>query len=232
VLRAAFVLVLTASALAGATASASAEAACPAGARAATVSGKPACIKAGQTCLAKRQADYARAAFVCRSGRLRPKATTTVKQPVIGPGSSRSNPVPLGKPGNLGNGWRLTVTAVNTEATSTILAADPASRPPLPDYQYVLVSVSATYTGAGSSHLTPATSLHAIGESGYAHSMANSFCGTLPAPNLDVSNPLTFKGGTIAGNAACWMVAKDDVASLLMYHQPPLERSQVWFALH
>ena len=95
----------------------------------------------------------------------------------------------------------------------------------------MLVSVSATYTGAGSSHLTPATSFHAIGESGFAHSMSNSFCGTLPSPNLDLSNPLVFKGGTITGYAACWMVSKGDVASLEMYYQPLLGHEQVWFAL-
>ena len=74
--------------------------------------------------------------------------------------------------------------------------------------------------------------LRKIGPSGFAHSSSNSFCGTLPSPNLDLTNPLVFGGGTITGYAACWMVSKADVPSLEMYFQPLLGGAQVWFALH
>ena len=112
-----------------------------------------------------------------------------------------------------------------------ILAADPSNRAPLNGFQYVLVAVSATYDGPGSSHLTPATSLHAIGILNVAHSSANSFCGKLPSPDLDLDNPLVFKGGKISGYAACWMVLAGDAATLELYHQPLLSNHQVWFAL-
>jgi hypothetical protein len=207
---------------------------CAAGTKPGVVAGAFRCLKNGQTCTMKNQADYARSGFLCRSGRLRTKTTTTttVKQPAAGPGSSRTNPVPLGKPGALGNGWTLTVTGVNSDAAGAVLAVDPNNKPPLDGFQYVLVSVSATYAGTGSSHLTPASSLRAIGTSGFAHSSSNSFCGTLPSPNLDLTNPLVFGGGTITGYAACWMVARADVPALEMYYQPLLGGPQVWFALH
>jgi hypothetical protein len=205
---------------------------CADGSKPGVVGGAFTCLKVGQTCVMRRQADYARSGLLCRSGRLRAKtATTTVTQPTSGPGSSRSDPVPLGKPGALGNGWMLTVTGVNADAAGAVLAADPNNKPPLEGFQYVLVSVSATYAGSGSSHLTPATTFRAIGVSGFAHSSSNSFCGTLPSPNLDLTNPLVFGGGTIAGYAACWMVSKGDVPSLEMYYQPLLGGPQVWFAL-
>jgi hypothetical protein len=205
---------------------------CKAGYKRALVGGAFTCLKVGLACATKHQPDYERSGFVCRGGRLRAGATTTLNRPAAGPGSSRANPVPLGKPGSLGNGWTLTVTGVNFDATSAILAADPGNKPPLPEFQYVLVAVSATYGGPGSSHLTPGTSFRAIGASGFAHSMSNSYCGQLPSPNLDMTNPLVFKGGTISGYAACWMVSKADLASLQLYYQPLLATAQVWFALH
>jgi hypothetical protein len=203
---------------------------CAAGSKLSRVGGVYTCLKPGQPCTVKHQGDYGRAGFLCRGGRLRAKPVV-VKPPPL-PGSTRADAIPLGKPGSLGDGWTLTVTAVNPDAESAILAADPTNKSPLDGFQYVLVSVSATYNGAGSSHLTPATSLHSIGPSGYVHTTSNSYCGTLPAPSLDALNPLVFKGGTIAGYAVCWMVPKGDVPLLEMYWQPLLGGTQVWFALH
>ena len=194
------------------------------------VAGVSTCLTPGQACLGKRRADYARAGFTCASGRLKRVAPTTGSPPP--PGASLANPVPFGKPGALGNGWTVTVTSVNTDATAAILAADPGNTSPLAGNQYVLVSVNATYSGVGSSHLTPGTSFHAIGASGVAHSTSNSFCGKLPSPNLDLDNPLVFKDKSITGYAACWMVSVDDVATLEMYWQTLLSTQQVWFALH
>jgi hypothetical protein len=231
------ILVLS-SAAAGAASSArpflatTATARCTAGAKPALVGGTFTCLKAGMTCSLSHQDDYGRSGFLCRSGRLRAKPAPSPKLAPTGAGSSRADPVVLGKPGSLGNGWSVTVTAVNPDATSAILAADPTNKPPLDGFQYVLVSVSATYNGAGSSHLTPATSFHAMGASGYPHSTSNSYCGTLPAPSLDAANPLVFKGGTISGYAACWMVSKGDISSLELYYQPLFGTTQVWFALH
>jgi hypothetical protein len=204
---------------------------CAGGAKLGRVGGVYTCLKVGQPCSAKHQGDYGRVGFLCRGGRLHAKVVV-VKPAPPAVGSTRADPIPFGKPGVLPTGWTLTVTALNPDATSAILAADPANKPPLDGYQYVLVSVSASFDGAGSSHLSPASTLHAIGPSGFAHSTANSYCGTLPSPSLDALNPLVFKGGTIAGYATCWMVAKADVAGLEMYWQPLLGGTQVWFALH
>jgi hypothetical protein len=206
---------------------------CAAGSKRAVVAGAVKCLKPGQSCSLKHAADDARAGFTCTGGRLKatsPAAETT--RAASTPGASSANPVPLGKPGVLANGWILTVTGVIPDAASTILAADPGNSAPPPGDQYVLVAVSATYNGPGSSHLTPATSLHAVGTvSGVEHSTSDSFCGKLPSPDLDLDNPLVFKGKTITGYAACWMVAAGDVPTLEMFWQPPLSSQQVWFAL-
>jgi hypothetical protein len=209
---------------------------CKAGAKLARIDGKFTCLNPGEACSAKQQADYKLATLVCRRGHLQkipaaPKTVTTTKQSSL-PGGSRTNPVPLGKPGSLGNGWTLTITSVNPDATSAILAADPTNTAPLPGFHYVTVTVTATYGGPGSSHLTPSTSFRAVGASNVEHSTSNSFCGELPQPNLDLTNPLLYSGGTESGYAACWIVSTADVASLEMYYQPLLSTTAVWFALH
>jgi hypothetical protein len=210
-------------------AEAAAKITCSSGFKRAVVGGRFMCIKAGQRCVARYRADYARSGLTCRSGRLR-KATASIA-PASQRGDSRTNPVPLGQPGRLGSGWTVTVTGVQADATEALLAADPGNKPPSPGFQYVLVSVTARYDGAGSSHLSSYSSFRALGTAGFAYSSFNSFCGTLPAPNLDLDNPLVFSGGTISGYAVCWRVPKEDVSSLVMYYQPLLGKTQLWFAL-
>jgi hypothetical protein len=202
---------------------------CRAGLTRAVVDGRFTCLKLGQRCSVRYRVDYARSGLACRSGRLR-KASAS-PQPASQRGDSKANPVPLGQPGRLENGWILTVTGVQADATDALLAADPGNKPPSSGFQYVLVSVSARYDGAGSSHLNPHSSLRALGAAGFSYSSFNSFCGTLPAPNLDLDNPLVFSGGTISGYAVCWRVPKDDVSSLVMSYQPLLGKPQLWFAL-
>ena len=191
------------------------------------------CVKPGAHCLAKDKLAYTRVGLQCTRGRLRMKAAAP--QPKMPPsvGSTSALPVPLGKPGSLGNGWTLTITGVNFDATAVMVAADPTNQPPFPGFQYVLISVTATYAGqdAASSHLSPMTSFRASGASGFLYSPSNAYCGLLPPPNLDRDNPLVYRGGTITGNASCWMVRSSDVGSLVMTYQPLSTGVPVWFAL-
>jgi hypothetical protein len=208
---------------------------CKSGAKLARVAGTLTCLKIGQPCSAKQQSDYQLATFVCLRGHLQKtsaivKTVTTTRQSPA-PGSSRANPVPLGKPGGLGNGWAVTITGVNPDATAAILAADPTNAAPTGGYQDVMIAVTASYDGPGSSHLTPGSSFHAISASNVDHTSSNSFCGDLPTPNLDLTNPLVFNGGTESGYAVCWMVTTAEVATLEMYYELPLSSTKVWFAL-
>ena len=204
---------------------------CKTGFKPAVVDRAFACLKAGQACSAKHQSDYTRSGLSCKSGRLRVIVAGTTRS-ASSPGASRANPVPLGRWGALGNGWKLTVTEVNLDAASASLAADTSNSLPLLGFQYVLVAVSATYDGSGSSHLTPGSSLRSIGALNIVRTSSNSYCGKLPSPDLDTGNPLVFHGGKISGYAVCWMVLIGDVSGLEMYYQPPLSNTQVWFALH
>lgn len=139
--------------------------------------------------------------------------------------------MPLGQVGELGNGWRLTVSGVQFDATKALLAADVANKAPPGGTQYVLVSVSATYLGAGGSHLNPASSFKAAGSSDGLYTTFNSNCGVLPRPNLDLEDPLVFRGGTITGYAACWRVPAREAANLALVYHPPFANKRIWFAL-
>lgn len=148
------------------------------------------------------------------------------------PGETRDNPIPLGRPGALGNGWVVRVTAVHPDATAEILAADPDNEAPAPGKQFFMVAVSATYTGEGSSRLEPDLTFLAVGEANVAYTTYDDSCGELPEPSLPASDQEVFTGGTIAGNAACWQIPSSDAASLVMYSDPLLAAGErVFFAL-
>jgi hypothetical protein len=203
---------------------------CAAGFKQGVVAGKLRCLRPGRRCSAALQADYLRSGLSCRAGRLRARPLRRVRA-IPGGATSRANPVPLGRAGDLGNGWTMTVSSVQLDARSALLLADPGNGPPPAGFQYVLVSVTASFNGADASHLNSAAGLRATGASNANYSMYNSYCGALPAPNLDLDNPLVFSGGTVSGYAACWSVPKEEVPSLVMYYQPILAKTRVWFAL-
>jgi hypothetical protein len=197
------------------------------------------CLKVGRTCLASRQADYGRYGFVCKARKLARKSatkhpspgTTTRATPAPKPGSSRTAPVPLGQPGDLGNGWVVTVTAVNPDASEAILAANMFNGAPPAGRQFFMVAVRATYKGPASSHLDSGYALRAVGIAGVGYTTFNNSCGVLPDPSLDADDPETFTGGTVSGNAACWAIEASDASSLVMYSKPLLSDTTVWFAL-
>jgi hypothetical protein len=195
------------------------------------------CVREGDSCSADDAAAYGWVALRCQNGRLAPLTATGhvgPRQSAVFSGVSRAKPVPLGKAGDLRNGWALTVTRVNFDAQGLLVADDPTSQPAFAGFQKVLISVTGTYRGAGTSHLSPMTSFRAVGRSGFMYSPSNAFCGDLPDPNLETTNPLVYPGGVVSGYAACWMVRTTDVDSLVLTYNPLVTSpsSRIWFSLH
>lgn len=217
--------------------------------------GKPAivassfvCLKIGVKCEAVHQVAYFKYGFICTARRLvkKPKLTAPKPKPVTTPtatvptttvaptpalGSARTSPLPLGAAAALGNGWTLTVTGATLDATSSVLAANIFNKPPAAGSQDVMVTISATYNGQGSSQFNPGNTLHLVGASNVAYVPYTNPCGVMPAPSLYDSNPQTFTGGTISGNGACFQVLTSDIASLELFAQPLGSQTQTWFAL-
>jgi hypothetical protein len=132
----------------------------------------------------------------------------------------------------MGNGWTLKVTEFFPDATSLVLAANQFNDPPPAGFQFVMVSVSATWNGKGSSHLDSGYALRAVGASNVAYTTFSShYCGVLPDPNLQLDDPQVFTGGTVSGHGACWVVRSSDVPSLVMFTSPFLVSKEVFFAL-
>lgn len=160
--------------------------------------------------------------------RPRPPSPPAPPPPPLAPGTTRSNPIPLGQAGNVGNGWTVTVTNVYPDATAQVLAANPSNGPPAAGNQYFMIAVTATYTGAGSSRLNSGFAMKAIGASNVAYASFEDAC-LLPEPSLSLHNPEVPSGGTISGNAKCWQIRSSDAGSLVMFYDLG---DRTWFALH
>ena len=156
--------------------------------------------------------------------------TATISSPP--PGALRENPIPLGQPGAVGNGWTVAVTNVYPDATAAVLAANPYNDAPAAGNQFFMIAVTATYSGSGSSHLDSGFSMRAVGASNVAYTTFDNSCGVLPDPDLYLDDPEVFTGGTVSGNAACWQIRSSDASSLVMFFKPYLSDTASWFALH
>lgn len=119
-------------------------------------------------------------------------ASVTVVAPPPPPGTTRDNPIPLGTPVTLPDGWRVTVTSVFPDATAAVLAANIFNDPPMAGYQFFMIAVSATYLGAGSSHLDSGFRFRAVGSSQVVYTTFENSCGVLPKPNLKLDDPEVF----------------------------------------
>jgi hypothetical protein len=153
------------------------------------------------------------------------------------PGSSRDRPAPIGttlaiSTASAPTGWTLKVNSVTPDATDQIVPVDPDNIPPVPDQQYFMVSVTATYTGSGSADASEVPDgLNVVGSSdGQYQSASQDGCGVLPDPDfvLATTDLVLSPGASVTGNI-CWSVSVDDAASLEMYND---QTAPVWFALH
>lgn len=139
-----------------------------------------------------------------------------------------TEPIPLGMPAEIGNGWTLQVVSVVPNATQRILYWDSGNKPPAPGRQYFMARVWAQRTGTGPGYLHAGFRLRATGPSKTKYSTFSDSCGVIPDPNLEFDDPLVFPRGIVEGNV-CWSVRASDAWSLVMY---PSEGKQVFFALN
>ncbi len=145
------------------------------------------------------------------------------------PPGSRANPVPVGTAFALPDGWELTVTAVDSNATRAVLAADPANLRPQKGHRYLLVAISATYRGTGLARFNAGFRLVVLGSSAVGRTTYEVPCGTLPDPFPDQQEVRA--GETLRGNV-CWVVRTEDVESLRLFDAPLIAGNEpVYFRL-
>lgn len=140
----------------------------------------------------------------CVSGRTK----VVVREAPPAPGSTRSNPLPVGRATTVNN-WRVKVVRATLNANAQFESDD---APPV-GKQYVLATLRATYRGTGSDELAFSVEPNAVGHAaiGYDDSTCNA-----SVPNGLPMFDEVFTGGTLVGNV-CWLVRTSDATSLVMY---------------
>lgn len=118
-------------------------------------------------------------------------------EPVAEAGSSRENPAPLGSVIS-GDEWDITINSVALGATDQVLAANPINQSPEDGYEYILVNVTATYTGADKS-MPALTTINYVTPEGVTIDGLDTFA---VAPDaLDTTSEL-YTGASATGNLA------------------------------
>lgn len=158
---------------------------------------------------------------------------------------SESRPVPLGKPGGVGSGWRLTVRSVTRDAQALL---GPLPHPTPKKAEEILVSVVVGYSGPEDEPLTKLLARTYVAGSrpvAYSPDAGDLNCIERTGDPMHAPRPLNqvtahiFSGTRIAGHL-CFEVAHRDANALRLFVDPPgcrpststprCER-QVWFAL-
>lgn len=209
----------------------------------AVVAGQFACLTVRQSCKTRLEASYVKFGFRCLSHRLAklrsnlPTTSTTTPQmtttTTVLPGQTETVPVPLGQQATLADSWTFSISSVDFNAGSTIVASNPRNTLPASGLVDVLVGIDAKYSGVGTSRFDTNGTLYAIGAQNEVYSNSANTCGSLPATNLALQDPLTSPGGTISGFAVCFQVPANDASSLVLFANPGRESAAgaTWMAL-
>jgi hypothetical protein len=156
--------------------------------------------------------------------------------------NSQADPLPLGKVGGVGGGWRLRVTSVVPNAVSFL--GDERQRPQ--NAQEFRVSISATFAGAGHTAMRDLFArAYVIGTHHVAYSADGgdlNCAARMPGDPWRAARPLNqrsgadvFSGATVRGHL-CFAVARNDAKTLVLFVHPPgcglnTCTKRVWFAL-
>ncbi|MDW4574306.1 hypothetical protein R8Z57_16115 [Microbacterium sp. M3] len=124
-------------------------------------------------------------------------ADEAVEEPAAETGASRDNPAPLGSVIS-GDEWDVTVNSVTLGATDQVLAANMVNQSPEAGYEYILINVTATYTGADKG-MPALTSVNYVTPDGVTIDGLDSFA-VAPEP-LDTLSEL-YTGASATGNIA------------------------------
>ena len=206
----------------------------------AVIGGQFACLVVREQCQKRFQASYLKFGFRCVSRRLsklprkRPTTTNQVSTTTVTvPGQTQAVPVPLGQETTLSDSWTFSITSVDFNASSAIVASNPNNTLPPTGLVDVLVGITAKYTGVGTSRFNTNGTLYAIGAENEIYSNSGNTCGSLPATNLALQDPLTSPGGTISGFAACFQIPANEASSLVLFANPGTESTTgaTWMAL-
>ncbi len=141
----------------------------------------------------------------------RPKYTPTPDWSKYG--SSRNQPMPIGKPMEFTDGTTIIVESVTENANQIIKRHDAWTEPPPNGHQFLLVNVKVVNNGNEPIDIYTVSQLSLVGKSNVSYDTWND-CWTFPN-EFDTSRTL-FPAGSLTGNI-CFTVKSSDVDSLVMF---------------
>ena len=150
------------------------------------------------------------------------------------PPGDKANPIAIGKSAAVGDGWKLSILSVSSDAADQVLAVnndngDPANSPPPPGAQDYMLLAKVTFVGGGKGELGYLRNyMFVVGAHGVKYQTENNSCGRWPEPSFQYA-PDPFSGQTLTGNV-CYQIASNDAASLRFYTELKYG-TQIWFAL-
>lgn len=138
---------------------------------------------------------------------------------------SRDNPLPIGSTVS-DSEWDVTINSVDLNATDAIIAENPLNDAPADGNTYIMVEVSATYTGTNPEGDTPWVSVEYVSAGGNSFASHDAL---LVAPDSFDSLETLYEGASVTGNIAL-EVPEEEIADGTLKVSPGLFGESVFFA--
>lgn len=115
-------------------------------------------------------------------------------------GLSRSNPVPMGQPYLVPEGWRIEILDFIPDATQIVMDENQFNDPPAAGFRFSIVRVRMSNVSAGNPADPDAGyALRMVGSRNVGYSTFRDSCGVIPE-DLDFMSFEVFEGGSVEGN--------------------------------
>lgn len=139
---------------------------------------------------------------------------------------TRANPYPLGTVVSQGD-WDFTVNGVNLEGTEQVLAENPFNEAPDAGYVYIVVNVTATYTGANPDGDMPWATVNYVTTDG---NTIDGFEKLVVAPDEFDDMSTLYEGASSTGNVVL-QVPADSAGDGVLAVNPTMMGDKVFFAV-
>ncbi|WP_116997346.1 hypothetical protein [Desertimonas flava] len=151
-------------------------------------------------------------------------ATAAPVDPSSGVGT-RANPVPIGTPADIGDGWTLVVNSVNLDGTAAVTGENMFNDPPPEGSVYVLINITATYNGTEEKAM-PMFWVSGVTSANVEIDGLDSF--VMPPDAFDSLGEV-FAGGSASGNVVL-PVPSAELPTLVLYTSAGFMGDDVYFA--
>jgi hypothetical protein len=164
--------------------------------------------------------------FLAASTPTTPAPMPTLRGPQPGAASTpdRLDPIEVGTPVDVGEGWTLTVTSPAIDITDAVAAENQFNDPPPDGFRFVAVDVEYGYDGAAAAASPFEVSTRMVGDGNAALTKG---CGVIPEPVDTFAD--VFAGGAASGSI-CWVTPVEDVDTVVLFASTSFDGETFYFA--